>query len=280
MKHIKVSHDSISSIERNEKIVQLYNSLLSEYGSQGWWPIKSMIGKKGFDERGYHKGNFSFPKTKNQRFEIVVGAILTQNTNWKNAEKALDNLISNGLLSPELIIDIDQRTLSEKIRSAGYFNQKAKKLKHISEWFIRNDDKLMKFSHLMKSLQRHSGKTEKSLEKRNEEDYLKKIQEIRLELLSVHGVGFETADSILLYAYNLPIFVVDTYTKRLFRKNNLVSDRNNKLKHEEEYHLIQKMVESAFSNLPLEKRVEVYNEFHALTVEWGKNEKRNKISSL
>ncbi len=236
------------------KIIELYNNLLSKYGRQGWWPIKSLAGRKGFDERGYHKRIFTYPKSREQRFEVVIGAVLTQNTNWKNVEKALNNLFLSNLISPESILKEDENKIAEKIRPAGYFNQKAKRLKHISSWFIENDDKLKKLS-------RESINSKK--------DTWVKILEARKDLLNVHGVGFETADSILLYAYNLSIFVVDTYTKRLFRKEGLVTAEN--LSHKKEYHVIQDIVHSAFSDLSNSDKSKVFNEFHALIVEWGKN---------
>ncbi|MEM3369436.1 MAG: hypothetical protein QXE90_01090 [Candidatus Micrarchaeia archaeon] len=234
------------------KIIEIYYKLLSNYDHQGWWPIKSLAGKKGFDERGYHKGIFTYPKSREQRFEIVIGAILTQNTNWKNVEKALENLFSSNLISPEAILSVDEKKLAEKIRPAGYFNQKAKRLKNISLWFMKNDNELKKLN----------------IELINSKKDAAKILEARKNLLNVHGVGFETADSILLYAYNLPIFVVDTYTKRLFRKAGLLQTRN--IPHEKEYHIIQDMVHSAFSDLSNEDKFKVFNEFHALIVEWGK----------
>ncbi|MEM4134248.1 MAG: hypothetical protein QXO35_02485 [Candidatus Micrarchaeia archaeon] len=239
------------------KIIEIYNKLLSNYGQQGWWPIKSLAGKKGFDERGYHKGIFTYPQSKEQRFEIIIGAILTQNTNWKNVEKALENLFYFNLISPEAIVSLDEKILAEKIRPAGYFNQKAERLKNISLWFMKNDNKLKKLNREL-------------IDSKEEEA---KILEARKNLLGVHGVGFETADSILLYAYNLPIFVVDTYTKRLFRKEGLLQAGN--MSHEKEYHIIQDMVHSAFSGLSNKDKFKIFNEFHALIVEWGKNNSKN-----
>ncbi|MEM3543784.1 MAG: hypothetical protein QXF07_02065 [Candidatus Micrarchaeia archaeon] len=243
------------------KIIEIYNELLSNYGRQGWWPIKSLAGKNGFDKKGYHKGIFTYPKSREQRFEIVVGAILTQNTNWKNVEKALENLFSFNLTSPEAILSADEKELAEKIRPAGYFNQKAKRLKYISLWFIENDNELKKLNS----------------ELINSKKDAVKILEARKNLLNVHGVGFETADSILLYAYNLPIFVVDTYTKRLFRKAGLLKAEN--MSHEKEYHIIQDMVHSTFSDLSNADKFKIFNEFHALIVEWGKNNSKNSFNS-
>ncbi len=231
---------SISSRIREMRLI-----LLEGYGPQGWWPILSKAGAKGFDSRGYHKGIYDYPKTREQRFEMVAGAILTQNTSWRNVEKALSALHSAGLLSAEKIISADEKTIAKKIVPAGYYNQKAKKLKNISRWFLEKDGKISK-----------SG------------DSQKEIKKVRDELLKVNGVGPETADSILLYAYRKPIFVVDLYTKRLFHKFKFYDPKQ--LKKNSEYDHLQMIVHRAFRN---EKdRVAVFNEFHALIVERGKFE--------
>ncbi|NQU98182.1 endonuclease III domain-containing protein [Candidatus Woesearchaeota archaeon] len=187
-----------------------YSSLIKEYGPQGWWPIK---GK-------YHKKDYSYPRNERERYEIIVGAILTQNTSWKQVEKALENL---GDITPRKILSM--KDLKEKIKPAGYFNQKAGYLKNITEFFIA----------------------------------LKGRTPTRKELLAVKGVGPETADSILLYAYNQPEFVVDAYTKRIFKLNKT-------------YHEIKELFEK---NLP--KNVKLYQEYHALIVEHAKR-KFNKVS--
>jgi len=174
---------------------------------------------------GYHPKDYSYPKNIFQRFEICVGAILAQNTSWPNVEKALVNLKSRGLLKPDEMNDCDEAILKECIRPAGYYNQKARKLDVFSEFFLELGERTPQ----------------------------------RDELLSLWGIGHETADSILLYAYNVPVFVVDAYTRRLLRSMDLIRG-------DETYDDIRLMLEK---NLP--KDIKVYQEFHALIVEEGKN---------
>jgi len=191
-------------------ISQVYNWLYKKYGPQGWWPLSGI---------GYHPGDYSYPKTREQQFEICVGAILTQNTAWVNVEKALNNLKRYNALVPEKLQNLDN--LPEIIKPAGYYNQKAKKLKIFAEFF-----------------QTHKTPTRK-------------------ELLNLWGIGKETADSMLLYAYNVPIFVIDAYTKRIFSD---IIDKN------ADYDDVQRIFEDK-----IEKNLVVYQEFHALIVEHGKN---------
>ena len=202
-----------------KKIYELYRDLLKKYGPQGWWPINNK----------YHPKDYSYPKTEKQRFEICIGAILTQNTSWMNVEKALLNLIKLRLIDPVKIRGIDDDTtdniLKDAIKSAGYFNQKAKKIKIFSEFYIR----------------------------------LKGRIPTRDELLDVWGIGPETADSILLYAYNRPEFVIDAYTKKLLLKMKIINK-------EAGYDEIKCLFEK---NLP--KKYTIYQEFHALIVENGKH---------
>ncbi len=199
----------------NEKLKKIYKTLFEAYGPKGWWPIATKSGKKGFDDRGYHKN--SYLSNDDERFEISAGAILTQNTSWKNAEKAIINMKENNLLSRKAVNDVDERKLAELIKPAGYFNQKAKKLKI----FARFDDKIT-----------------------------------RENLLGLWGIGKETADSILCYAYNEKIFVVDAYTQRIFHRIGF--DENG-------YDEIQGLVMRNFN------KVDELKEFHALLVELGKN---------
>lgn len=199
---------------------KLYYKLISTYGPQGWWPILNT--KTNICE--YHPDDCTYPKNDEQRFEICVGAILTQNTSWKNVVKALANLKSKNFLSPSVIISCKNEELANAIRTAGYFNQKAKKLKLFSEFFIS----------------------------------LKGLPPKRSELLCVWGVGEETADSILLYAYNLPEFVVDAYTKRIFSRIGLIGI-------DWAYHRIKEEFER---NMP--KDAHLYQEYHALIVEHAK----------
>ena len=158
------------------QILKIYQTLLKQHGHQGWWPVKG----ENDDKAKYHKKDYSFPRNENEAFEIMAGAILTQSTSWKNVEKALDNLRQNKALNPESIKKLKSKRLAELVKSSGYHNQKAKKLKAFAEFYL-------------------SGR-----------------EFTRENLLGVWGVGPETADSILLYALKKPYFVVDAYTKRIF----------------------------------------------------------------
>ena len=148
------------------KISRIYELLNDRYGNLGWWPGDSP-------------------------YEIMVGAVLTQNTNWNNIEKAIANF--KGKLSPEFVENISYDELIDIIRPAGFFNQKAGYLKAVTEWFKR------------------FGYSEETV-KRGE------LVDLRKELLAVKGVGRETADSILLYAFGFPTFVIDAYTNRLLTR--------------------------------------------------------------
>jgi len=168
------------------------------------------------------------------RFEICVGAVLTQNTNWKNVEKAIHNLKEHQLLSPQRMFSIEQGHLAELIRPAGYFRVKAQRLKNF-----------LSFLHI-----NHELNIDSLL---NQETPI-----LRETLLQVKGIGPETADSILLYALNRPVFVIDAYTKRIFDRHGLIDYRAS-------YSDIQKFL---MDQLPLDYAL--YNEFHALLVRAGK----------
>jgi endonuclease-3 related protein len=196
-------------------MLELYYDLLDKYGYQGWWPINGH----------YHPQDYSYPHTPKQQFEIAIGAILTQNTNWNNVEKALTGLRDRKLLAPKKILAATKQEVKEAIRPAGYFNQKYKKLVIFSQFFLKQTD-----------------------------------TPSREQLLQLWGVGPETADSILLYAYNFPTFVVDTYTKRVLFNHNLISDLNI------DYHQLQAQITK---EIPQER--ELYQEFHALLVVAAKN---------
>lgn len=212
---------------------KFYQTLLAAYGPQGWWPLLELERKDGIQPtksgsvRGYHPSDYSYPRTERQRFEICVGAILTQNTAWPNVEKALVNLEKKGMIDPKKIMSTKITTLSTTIKSAGYFNQKAKKLKIFSEFY--------------NSL---NGRTP-----------------TRDELLGIWGVGPETADSILLYAYKQPEFVVDAYTRRIMVAKGLIQEKYT-------YDEIKQFLEQS-----LDKDYALYQEFHALLVEHAKREK-------
>ena len=196
----------------------IYTKLHKSFGSQGWWPL-TIRGNKS----KHHVGP---PKTTNHRFEIIIGAILTQNTNWKNVEKALYNLSKNNLISIEKIKNTKTQKLAELIKPSGYYNQKAERLKIISSFLSKNKNPT------------------------------------REQLLDVKGIGPETADSILLYAYNKPFFVIDAYTKRIFQRLGYNAKDYNKWQ------------ELFMDNLP--KDTKLFNEYHALLVEVGKNHCKTK----
>lgn len=208
------------------EIQSLYTHLLSEYGPQGWWPLLDVKGTnptKTGSIQGYHPNDYSYPKNDKQRFEICLGAILTQNTSWPNVEKALLNLKRLKAIEPKAILKLNELELA--IKPAGYFNQKAKKLRIFAEFYLNNKNPT------------------------------------RDQLLNLWGIGPETADSILLYAYNEPQFVVDAYTKRILKSLNLINDTA-------KYDDIKALFESN-----LKKDYKLYQEFHALMVE---HVKRNK----
>ncbi|MFH1210820.1 MAG: endonuclease III domain-containing protein [archaeon] len=208
-------------------VMKVYKFLYSCYGPQGWWPLASHKGvnpTKTGSSSGYHPGDYSFPRNDSERFEICVGAVLTQNTSWAQTEKAIRNLKSIGALTPLSMRGIDEKKLCKAIRPAGYFNQKAKKLRLFSDFYINLDGKVPS----------------------------------RDELLSVWGIGEETADSMLLYAFNVPTFVVDAYTKRVFSNLGLV-DRD------AGYDEVKGFFEKG-----IRKDLVVYQEYHALLVEHAK----------
>jgi endonuclease-3 related protein len=155
-----------------------------------------------------------------------VGAVLTQNTAWSNVEKAIANF--GDTLTPEFVANVDITKLAEIIRPAGFFNQKAVYLKAVTQWFA-------KYNFDIPTVQREP------------------LEKIRNELLSVKGIGKETADSILLYAFEFPTFVVDAYTMRLCERYPLSAGKN--------YDAVKAYFEA---NLP--QSVEVYNNYHALIV--------------
>jgi len=190
----------------------IYRYLYQFYGPQNWLPIEGM-----YRERS--------ALSKGEQFEIAVGAVLTQNTNWKNVEQSLENLRSVKLIGPRKIQSIDVSQLEKLIIPSGFYRQKAKKLKLLSEFFLNLKDKIPR----------------------------------REQLLQVWGIGPETADSILLYAYNRFEFVIDSYTKRIFISLGIL---NQKMSYDE----IKQVFEL---NLP--KDLMIYQEFHALIVIHAKN---------
>ncbi|MBE9516160.1 MAG: endonuclease III domain-containing protein [Proteobacteria bacterium] len=187
---------------------QVYKKLLKQYGPQDWWPGESA-------------------------FEIMVGAVLTQNTAWANVEKAITNLKQAEALTPEAIVATHHNRLAKWLRPSGYFNIKTKRLKNFCHWYLQQGA--------------HGS--------------LSKIEttELRTQLLSVNGVGPETADDILLYAFDRPVFVIDAYTKRLFSRLGHING-------EEDYETLRTLFEHK-----LKTDVALFNEYHALIVNHGKN---------
>ena len=209
----------------------MYDLLLAEFGPQGWWPVT----KESEIIPDYRQ---SRSLTEKQKLEICFGAILTQNTSWKNAEKALISLNKKDLINAGKIIKIKNEKLAEIIKSSGYHNQKAKKLKNFCKFLFEN----------------YRGKLDLMFD--NE------INELRKELLSINGVGPETADSIILYSAKKPIFVIDAYAKRIMGRVGYK---------EKTYGGLSKLF---MESLPNNERL--FNEYHALIVELGKNICRKK----
>ncbi len=205
--------------------IKLYELLYEKFGNLEWWPI----------DKEYHRKNNS-----DSRFEIIVGAVLTQNTAWANVDKALSNLKKKQFLEIERINKIDLQNLCELIKPSGFFNQKAKRLKILANYFLEQyDGNLNVF-------------------------FEKDLHDIRKELLSIKGVGPETADSIILYAGNLPTFVVDAYTKRLCKR--LPLDAN--LSYQDIQLYFEKNLSEQYNG---EKLVHIYNDLHASIVNLAKS---------
>ncbi|MFH1073299.1 MAG: endonuclease [Nanoarchaeota archaeon] len=211
------------------KIRTAYTLLAASFGPQGWWPTTPHNSV----QPTYSGG----PKNERQMFEVIVGSILTQNTSWKNAEKAIINLHRHNLLDLEKLDAVPEKKLALLIKSSGYYNQKAKKITHallfLREYPLRELKKLP-------------------------------LSELRRVLLGVPGIGKETADSIALYAFKRPIFVVDAYTRRIFSRIGIITG-------EEEYDEIRKKVEREFSPMPDREKAKAFNEYHALIVQQGKD---------
>ncbi len=203
-----------SADHRSSLLVAIYRTLRRAYGPQRWWPVTP----PGGEAPEYIGG----PRTPRQTFEVAAGAVLTQNTSWKNAARAIINLNRAGTLDPAAISGIGEGELAEIIRSSGYYNQKARRLKVLAGYL--------------------AGAT----------------QVTREGLLDLPGIGPETADSIMLYAFGKPYFVVDAYTRRIFSRIGVI-DRGSP------YEEVRGMFEAN-----LQRRVSLYREYHALIVEHGK----------
>ena len=195
-------------------LLKLHDLLLEYYGPQHWWPARTS-------------------------FEVMVGAVLTQNTAWTNVEKAIANLHTAQAMDAEVILHTPQRRVAAWIRSAGYFNVKAKRLRNYCAWYVD----------------------------RGGEKKLRRVDTaiLRNELLSINGVGPETADDILLYAFHRPVFVIDAYTRRLLSRLQLAAG-------DESYEHLREHIETRLRGEVRGKRdtVALYNEFHALIVHHAK----------
>jgi endonuclease-3 related protein len=187
-----------------------YDALFQAYGPQHWWPGRT-------------------------RFEVIVGAILTQNTSWTNVARAIRNLHRHKLLSPIAMERVSPARLARLIRSSGYFRQKARKLKAFVH-FLRDN---------------HHGSLTKM--------FRTPTAVLREQLLAVHGIGPETADSILLYAGKHPVFVVDAYTRRILERHHLIHGKPT-------YEEIRALFEGS---LPVSAAF--FNEYHGLIVRTGKD---------
>jgi len=196
-------------VNLNSRLREIYDALREEFGHRSWWPGDGP-------------------------FEVMVGAILTQNTNWDNVETAIDNLKERDVLNPPAILNVEQEDLQDLVRPAGYYRQKAARVKRLSQWLMDNCDGAVE---LLQKWPR---------------------DELRKELVSIRGVGPETADSIMLYALDKPVFVVDTYTLRVTTRHGLI-ERNCT------YYDLQNLFQD---HLP--EDLDLYRDFHAQLVEVGK----------
>jgi endonuclease III related protein len=199
---------ALAALIASNPLLQLYDRLYSAFGPQQWWPAKT-------------------------RFEVIVGAVLTQNAAWRNVEQALANLRARRALAPRALHQLPQSELAELIRPSGYFRLKAKRLRNLTGFLFH----------------RYGGSLNRM--------FATELGTLRQELLAVNGIGPETADSILLYAGNLPTFVVDTYTQRVLKRHDWIDSKA-------DYHAVKEHFESS---LPTEATL--FNEFHALLVRVG-----------
>lgn len=195
--------------KKENRIKRIYKLLDGHFGDLGWWPAKT-------------------------EFEVIIGAILTQNTAWTNVEKAIIKIRKGKLLKPERILSAKYSELERCVKSSGYYRQKAARLKDISRFIMK-----------------HSGGNLKAFRSVGTE-------KLRKDLLQVKGVGPETADSMLLYAFKRPVFVVDAYTKRIFTRHMIAEESSS-------YSEIQSLVHDCFG-----ENAGTYNAFHASIVEAGK----------
>ena len=196
-------------------LLKVHDVLLDHYGPQRWWPART-------------------------NFEVMVGAVLTQNTAWTNVEKAITNLRAAQAMNAEAILHAPQRQVAAWIRPAGYFNVKAKRLRNFCRWYLERGG-AKKLRHL-------------------------DTVALRYELLAINGVGPETADDILLYAFHRPVFVIDAYTRRLLARLQLAAG-------DESYEDLRRHIERTLKHATRGRRelVPLYNEYHALIVRHAKD---------
>lgn len=209
---------------RKESLKSLFDRLFSAFGPQKWWP-NTLPGD-------LHPTYNGLPLDPIRRFEIAVGAVLTQNTNWGNVEMALANLNRSRLMNPEAILEVENAILEEAIRPSGYFRLKCDRLRNMTRWWVENV---------------------------GEQDKPKgDFRHIRESVLDIKGVGKETADSILLYCFDYPTFVIDVYTKRIMA-------RHYGTPLDIDYDDLQNIFMDELPHDP-----ELFQEFHALLVQLAK----------
>lgn len=220
----------IDTMETDNSLNLIYEKLLNSYSYQGWWPLINYNGSNPTKTGaifGYHPKKYDFPRNEEEQFEIIMGSILTQNTSWTSVEKALKNLHDLIDFSPKKLlnlVDNDKKSFIEAIRCAGFVNQKSTYLQNIAKFYL---------------------KLEGEIPSRN-------------DLLDVKGIGNETADSILLFAYKQKEFKVDTYTKRIFSNLGFINQKDS-------YLSVKYFFENNFDG-----DVDMFQEYHALIVEHAK----------
>jgi endonuclease III related protein len=192
-----------------DRLLELYQRLFDRFGPQGWWPGDTP-------------------------FEVALGAILTQNTNWQNVSRVMASLKATGGLDPLILAQMPEAELANRFRPAGYYNLKARRVKNFLDFFAA------RFENSMANMA------------------LEELEPLRAELLRVHGIGPETADSILLYALHKPTFVVDAYTFRILSRHDLVTEPCS----------YEELRQLFMERLPVD--VPLYQEFHALFVRLAK----------
>jgi len=189
-------------------LTRIYEELFEYFGEQNWWPAET-------------------------EFEVIIGAILTQQATWKQVEKSIENLKKENLLSAKNLATGDVRHVQKLVRSSGFYKQKSKRIINLSKYLVG----------------KYGGDLKKFFDK--------PVEELRKELLEMNGIGKETADSIILYAADKLIFPVDAYTFRIFERIGFISGKD--------YDNLQQLVQNE-----LKKDLKIYGEFHALLVKLGK----------